>query len=291
MINFQQDATNKFVIYSDLTLNTGYYLIELKYGWDNYTYSAILAINKQNVRFTEFELTLTTGTDDPINSILNLPAPFNYDYKIWNIPSPVLDPTGGILIEKGQAFLEKTDSNTEISFTFFKSDNENAKSDIYYSPLTINFSDETQNFIVVKGETSYTNNFLIGFLNGFTKEWTYVNPFDSGTNTKYYIFGVTFVSNPALADPQNGVIYLQPNGSYDYKIWRTPTSSLDPLNGDLLYEAQFYFFPNMIQEIKYTTYISDNEQAKRVIYYTQQGTLWETTDKYWEFADWDWEQQ
>lgn len=290
MINLIQEATNKFIVYDNLTTNTGYYLIELKSGWDNYTYSAILYVNKQTTRFTEFYLTLTTGNDDPLNHLLYLPASYNYDYKIWNIPSPILDPSGGILIDEGQACLEVTDTTREIDFTFFKSDNETAKNQIYYSQTTVNFLSETQNFIVVKGETNYTDNFLFGFLNGFTKEWTYVNPFNAGTNNKYYIFGITFISNPGSSDPQNGIIYLQPNGSYSYKVFRTPTPSLDPIGGELLYEAQFYFYPKMIEEIKYTTYISDNEQAKRVVYYTNM-YVWNTTDTLWELADWNWEEK
>lgn len=125
--------------------------------------------------------------------------------------------------------------------------------------------------------------YLIGFKNGFTREWTYVIPTVLQQNTRFTKFEVT-LTIPTAADPENGMINLYPMGNYDFVLYGTGIpNEMDPENGELLMKGQMYL-QNTIAEVTKKTYISDNESGKSIVYLTRNQSLcpaWSTQPDIW----------
>lgn len=139
MINLSVGNLNQFVIYADTIDNSvidygDYFLIGFKSLYTNQWSYVVPDVIKRNSRFVQFNITVVEGDspDDPLNGILAVFPPGNYSYKCWNISSPTLDPSAGILIDEGQMIMADYNPPEIETYTYI-SNNETFRSVIYYS--------------------------------------------------------------------------------------------------------------------------------------------------------------
>jgi len=136
LINFHNLQPNSVIIYVN-TLSadnnpwgTNNFLFRFKNGFTREWTSVVPTIVKQNTRYTEFEIELTlTNAQDPLNGFVSLSPSGNWDYELWAINAPSLDPSPGRLIDRGQMFLEN--DYKEIPNVTYISDNEESHSIVY----------------------------------------------------------------------------------------------------------------------------------------------------------------
>lgn len=126
--------------------------------------------------------------------------------------------------------------------------------------------------------------FLIGFLNGFTKEWTYAVPHVLIRNTRYIKFGLNIVPSIGEESPLNSSVYLGPSLNWDYKIWNTEFPTIDPANGNIIDSGQMLLEVQEVPEIQYTTYKSANNTLKSFVYYTSDG-IWNNVAQLWDYDE------
>jgi hypothetical protein len=136
----------------------------------------------------------------------------------------------------------------------------------------IQLQQDTGNEFIIYADT-ITNNveefgdyFLIGFQSGFTKEWSYVIPYVLTRNTRYLKFQITLVPNVSIEDPANGIVYLEPSGNWDYKVWNAEYATLDPANGNLIDNGQMILLNQDPPEIEFETYVSANDDLQAIVY-------------------------
>lgn len=139
MITLQQNATNQFVIFSDTITNDvqtfgDYFLIGFQSGFTKYWDYVVPTILTRNSRFIKFQILLvpSLSQEDPLNSSIYLSPSGNWDYKIWNMSSPSLDPSTGDLIDSGQMIM-LNQVVPEVQFTSYQSVNDNLKAFVYYT--------------------------------------------------------------------------------------------------------------------------------------------------------------
>lgn len=295
MINLtNRQVNNDIIIYvntmdADIPYDNNTFLFGFKNGFTHKWSYVVPRIVKQNSRYTQFEIELVIpNEEDGEAGYLHLSPSGNYDYKLWATPEITLSPDFGHILDEGQAYLESCDESENIVYV---SDNENAKAIVYLTPLNENINpvDVSETIEII----SYTNtldipfaenHLLLGFQNGFTKEWSYVIPQIIVQNTRYTQFKFDIVL-PPYGDPSAGVMELSPNGNYDYKIWATSEITLDPTNAYLIDESQIWL--ELADEIEYTTYISNNEAEENIVYLTRDCSdcpIWSTDPDYWNFA-------
>lgn len=256
MINLVNPAVNSIVLYlntTDLTqvYNVDLFLFGFKNGFTNkWTYVAPIIV-EQNSRYTEFSIELTTeNVEDPLTGSVALSPSGNWSYSFWSIETATLDPTGGILLDSGQMYLQNTvDEETTISYI---SDNDASDSIVYLSSTTVPVA-QNINLIQYVDTTTHTN-FLFGFKNGFTNEWSYFIPTIIEQNTRYTEFNIFDI--------------FTPSGNWDYTLWSVPTATLDPTGGTILNQAQVFILENF-DEVENITYVSDNEDSLSIVYLTR----------------------
>ena len=139
MITLEQNAVNEFVIYADTIPNDAqsfgdYFLIGFQSGFTKYWSYVIPFVLKRNSRFLKFQISVVPSLpeEDPANGSLYLSPSGNWDYKIWNLEEPGLDPSAGYLIDEGQMIM-LNQTPPEIQFTTYYSANDNLKSVVYYT--------------------------------------------------------------------------------------------------------------------------------------------------------------
>lgn len=144
MINLTAGEVNQIIIYADTISSEDftfgdYFLFGMQ---DTYTKEweyAIVPYTRRNSRFINFQLYVSDACiDNPFNGEIFLKYPGNWNYKIWNLNSPVLDPSAGDLIDQGQMYLNEYNP-PEIVFTEYVSDNENLESEVYMYAEKIDF--------------------------------------------------------------------------------------------------------------------------------------------------------
>jgi hypothetical protein len=137
VINLQNLDTNNIIIYvnvADVEINpysgSDLFLFGFKNGFSRQWSYVIPNIVTSNSRYTEFEIELTTiAAEDPENGLVNLSPSGNWDYKLWAIDEITLDPSLGVLIDKGQMYLENV--NAEVPNIVYISDNDSDKNIVY----------------------------------------------------------------------------------------------------------------------------------------------------------------
>jgi len=136
VINLNNLSSNQIIIYVDTTAvennpwSTNNFLFVFTNGFAREPISVMPTILKQNSRYTQFEITLTSvGSQDPINGLIALSPSGNWDYQLWAINAPSLDPSPGVLINRGQMYLEN--GIAEIPNVTYISDNEDSQSVVY----------------------------------------------------------------------------------------------------------------------------------------------------------------
>ena len=296
MINLiNRQVNDEIIIYvntmdPDIPYDSNTFLFGFKNGFTHKWSYVVPEIIKQNTRYTQFSITLVTPQqEDGEAGLIHMSPEGNYDYKLWATPELTLSPDFGHILDEGQAYLESSCEESEN--IVYVSDNENAKSIVYLTPYNENINpvDVSETIQII----SYTNtldtpfienNLLLGFQNGFTKEWSYVIPQIIVQNTRYTQFQFDIVL-PPYGNPSAGVLEVSPNGNYDYKVLATATSTIDPTGAYIIDESQIWL--ELVNEIEYTTYISDNEAEENIVYLTRDCSdcpIWSTDPDYWNFA-------
>lgn len=137
MINLQNLETNSIIIYvnvSDAEINpyagSNLFLFGFKNGFSRQFAHVIPNIVTSNSRYTEFSIGLTTiAAEDPENGLVNLSPSGNWDYKLYAIDEVTLDPSTGVIIDKGQAFLENVAA--EVPNVVYISSNDGDQNIVY----------------------------------------------------------------------------------------------------------------------------------------------------------------
>jgi hypothetical protein len=121
---------------SDIPYTSNLFLFGFKNGFTHKWSYVIPDIIVQNTRYTKFGIDLVKLIDeDPENGKLALSPDGNWDYKLWAIDTPILDPTFGYVIDEGQMYLDGTSDETQ-TITYI-SNNEAEENIVYLSNNTI----------------------------------------------------------------------------------------------------------------------------------------------------------
>ena len=137
MINLRNLTDNTdIIIYvntlsADIPYSSNNFLFGFKNGFTNTWQYVIPQIVKQNTRYTQFSIELVKQQSliDPENGVTRLSPSGNYDYKLWAIDAPTLDPSFGYMLEEGQMYLENT--IPETSTITYISDNDSERNIVY----------------------------------------------------------------------------------------------------------------------------------------------------------------
>jgi len=136
VINLSNLSSNQIIIYVDTTTvetnpwGTNNFLFVFTNGFAREPITVRPTVVKQNSRYTQFQITLTTvAAQDRINGLVALSPWGNWDYQLWAVNAPSLDPSPGVLINSGQMFLEN--GIAEIPNVTYISDNEDSQSIVY----------------------------------------------------------------------------------------------------------------------------------------------------------------
>lgn len=115
----------------DIPYTTNNFLFGFKNGFTNTWTYVMPQIEVQNSRYTRFgiELVPLPTQVDAENGIVMLSPSGNWDYKLWAIDEPTLDPFNGYVIEEGQMYLENTIPETQ-NVTYI-SDNDPERNIVY----------------------------------------------------------------------------------------------------------------------------------------------------------------
>jgi hypothetical protein len=149
---------------------------------------------------------------------------------------------------------------------------------------------ETNQFVIydIDHEAPY---YLVGFMNGFSKEWKYVVPTVLVRNSRYVEFQIRLVNY--TADPLQSFLKLRLEGNYDYKIWTLTEPGLIPDVGVLVDSGQMYL-NNLYKEVPEFTFISNNEANSSIVYLNQADKyscpIWETDLDHWNLAPNEWDE-
>ena len=137
MINLQNLTNNTdIIIYvntldADIPYATNNFLFGFKNGFTNVWTYVMPQIEVQNTRYTRFgiELVQQQSSVDAENGVIQLSPSGNWDYKLWAIDQPSLDPYDGYLLEEGQMYLENI--VPELSTITYLSDNDPERNIVY----------------------------------------------------------------------------------------------------------------------------------------------------------------
>lgn len=144
MINLTAGETNQIIIYADTVSNAdvsygNYFLFGFQDTYSKEWFYVIPDYTTRNTRFINFQVMVAdTCIIDPNLPEIFLQLPGNWNYKLWNMVSPSLDPADGDLIDQGQAFLNPYEP-PEVGFIEYQSDNENLESEVYMYEQAIEF--------------------------------------------------------------------------------------------------------------------------------------------------------
>lgn len=281
MINLTPQTVNNFIVYYD-TINSpdivgNYFLIRFTNEFSKEPYYVLANIIKRNTKFIELSINLvpSAGANDPLNGDILLEYDGNFDYKIWNIINPVLNPAGGAIIDEGQAFLAP-DPTPEISWDYFQSSvNNNLVYLTKNSPVSQSYT-----LTIYTSGLGYTGSYYLGLKNQMTYDIEWCNPVVIEANERYVRFEFIMFSSPtASITPNSSQIRVTPNGTYDYTINRGSTAS------NQIYSGQLYFKLN--DEITYKGYTSSYDNGGGTVYYTS-NRVWNKVINLWELCDWNW---
>ena len=127
---------NDIIIYvntldPDIPYTSNNFLFGFKNGFTNTWTYVMPQIVTQNARYTRFSIELVQQQSlvDAENGIIRLSPSGNYDYKLWAIDEPTLDPFDGYVLEEGQMYLENTIPET-ATITYI-SDNDAERNVVY----------------------------------------------------------------------------------------------------------------------------------------------------------------
>lgn len=143
MINLQnKQYNNDILVYintmdPDIPYSSNLFLFGFKNGFTHKWHYVIPDIIVQNTRYTQFGIDLVNAIDqDPENGKVTLSPDGNWDFKLWVIENPELDPSYGYLIDDGQMYLDGT--SDEMQTITYISNNEAEENVVYLTSDTVN---------------------------------------------------------------------------------------------------------------------------------------------------------
>jgi hypothetical protein len=144
MINLTAGEVNQIIIYADTISNAeisygNYFLFGFQDTYSKEWFYVIPDYTTRNTRYVNFQVEVSDACiDEPGSGVIFLRLPGNWNYKLWNMVSPSLDPADGDLIDQGQAFLNPYDP-PEVGFIEYESANDNLESEVYMFSEAIEF--------------------------------------------------------------------------------------------------------------------------------------------------------
>jgi hypothetical protein len=197
MINLTAGQVNQVIIYADTISDEvvtfgDYFLFGLQ---DTYTKEweyAIVPYTKRNNRFINFQLYVSDACiDNPFDGELFLRYPGNWTYKIWNLDSPILDPSAGDLIDQGQMYLNEYNP-PEIVYTEYVSDNNNLESEVYMYAEDIEFVSYSSSNNNLRAVIYYSGQFFCCVIDEFNSPYV-VSGYEVSTCDPLYVTDLGFL--------------------------------------------------------------------------------------------------
>jgi len=130
-------GSNQFVIYCDAvnTFTEDYWLVGFHNIFTREWFYVFPTIISKTTRFVALSVDLVPDIEeDTYEGSIYLSPNGNWDYKVWNTADLDLDPTTGTLVEMGQ--MQLLTELKEVNFNNYVSDNEDATSKVYVSPIS-----------------------------------------------------------------------------------------------------------------------------------------------------------
>ena len=176
MINLTAGETNQIIIYADTISNADvsygdYFLFGFQDTYSKEWFYVIPDYTTRNTRYINFQIMVAdTCIIDPNQPEIFLQLPGNWNYKLWNMVSPSLDPADGDLIDQGQAYLNPYDP-PEVGFLEYDSDNNNLESEVYMYAEAIEFVSYASDNENLKSVVYYSGDFLCCVINEYNSPY------------------------------------------------------------------------------------------------------------------------
>tara|TARA_R110000823_G_scaffold279666_1_gene397899 strand:- start:103 stop:735 length:633 start_codon:yes stop_codon:yes gene_type:complete len=197
MINLTAGEVNQIIIYADTVSNAdvsygNYFLFGFQDTYSKEYFYVIPDYTTRNTRFINFQVEVSDACiDEPGSGVIFLRLPGNWNYKLWNMVSPSLDPADGDLIDQGQAFLNPYDP-PEVGFVEYVSDNENLESEVYMYAEAIEFVSYQSDNENLKSVVYYSGDFFCCVIDEFNSPFI-VSEFMESNCDPLYVTGLGFL--------------------------------------------------------------------------------------------------
>ena len=197
MINLTAGQVNQIIIYADTVSNAdvsygNYFLFGFQDTYSKEWFYVIPDYTTRNTRYVNFQIEVSDACiDEPGSGTIFLRLPGNWNYKLWNMVSPSLDPADGDLIDQGQAFLNPYDP-PEVSFIEYESANDNLESEVYMYSEAIEFVSYTSDNENLKSVVYYSGDFLCCVIDEFNSPYV-VSTFEESNCDPLYVTGLGFL--------------------------------------------------------------------------------------------------
>lgn len=220
MINLTAGEVNQIIIYADTISNAevsygDYFLFGFQDTYSKEYFYVIPDYTTRNTRYVNFQVEVSSAClDEPGSGTIFLQLPGNWNYKLWNMVSPSLDPADGDLIDQGQAFLnpynppevgfieyESANDNLEsevymyseaIEFVSYESSNENLESEVYMYGEKIEFVKYVSDNENLRSVVYYSGEFLCCVIDEFNSPYI-VSSFQESNCDPLYVTGLGFL--------------------------------------------------------------------------------------------------
>ena len=197
MINLTAGQVNQIIIYADTVSNAdvsygNYFLFGFQDTYSKEWFYVIPDYTTRNTRYVNFQIEVSDACiDEPGSGTIFLRLPGNWNYKLWNMVSPSLDPADGDLIDQGQAFLNPYDP-PEVGFIEYESDNENLESEVYMFSEAIEFVKYVSDNENLKSVVYYSGDFFCCVIDEFNSPFI-VSSFQESNCDPLYVTGLGFL--------------------------------------------------------------------------------------------------
>jgi hypothetical protein len=197
MINLTAGQVNQIIIYADTVSNAdvsygNYFLFGFQDTFSKEYFYVIPDYTTRNTRFINFQIEVSDACiDEPGSGTIFLRLPGNWNYKLWNMVSPSLDPADGDLIDQGQAFLNPYDP-PEVSFIEYESANDNLESEVYMFSEAIEFVKYVSDNENLRSVVYYSGDFFCCVIDEFNSPFI-VSEFMESNCDPLYVTGLGFL--------------------------------------------------------------------------------------------------
>lgn len=197
MINLTAGQVNQIIIYADTVSNAdvsygNYFLFGFQDTYSKEWFYVIPDYTTRNTRFVNFQVEVSDACiDEPGSGVIFLRLPGNWNYKLWNMVAPSLDPADGDLIDQGQAFLNPYDP-PEVSFIEYESANDNLESEVYMYSQAIEYVKYVSDNENLRSVVYYSGDFFCCVIDEFNSPYI-VSKFEESNCDPLYVTGLGFL--------------------------------------------------------------------------------------------------